>query len=271
MYQSFQLNSGERTKEKLISRFPFLNDVSWDKMGSFTTCISDGILNEYPASEEVYFISSDNKKLKKRDERWYNECSVKLDSELRKKINNLKGEIQRASSKEAKNAKEIQEIANCAANYLVMQCREITGCEETVLIIEDLQLRNNFFGGSGKREIGWDNFSKPKNENSWIINQLHKALSNRKYKGIQVIEVNPRYTSQTCPKCSCVNRENRKQEKFRCLDCNFEGHSDLDIAPFNIMRVAMEGKVLRGPSCEQVNAKKKKGGARTTKPLDITR
>jgi transposase len=37
-------------------------------------------------------------------------------------------------------------------------------------------------------------------------------------------QVNPAYTSQTCPTCLFVHRDNRKGDMFQCLNC---GHRDL--------------------------------------------
>ncbi|WP_287360284.1 transposase [Moorena sp. SIO3B2] len=41
--------------------------------------------------------------------------------------------------------------------------------------------------------------------------------------GIPVVKVNPKYTSQKCPKCHHTSKENRKKEKFVCTNC---GHYD---------------------------------------------
>jgi transposase len=41
-----------------------------------------------------------------------------------------------------------------------------------------------------------------------------------------VIRVNPKYTSQTCPVCGFISRGNRKNESFKCLECGFVGHAD---------------------------------------------
>jgi predicted RNA-binding Zn-ribbon protein involved in translation (DUF1610 family) len=45
--------------------------------------------------------------------------------------------------------------------------------------------------------------------------------------GGQLIEVDPAYTSQTCPSCGHVNRDNRKtQAQFSC-NCGFSEHADI--------------------------------------------
>ena len=55
----------------------------------------------------------------------------------------------------------------------------------------------------------------------------------RKY-GIAVSLVQSFYTSQTCPKCGCINKENRKsQEDFECVECGYKSNADLN-ASINI-------------------------------------
>jgi len=52
-------------------------------------------------------------------------------------------------------------------------------------------------------------------------------------KGFSHKQVNASYTSQVCPECDYVDRRNRKQDKFECLNCKHEGHSD-HVAAINI-------------------------------------
>ena len=50
----------------------------------------------------------------------------------------------------------------------------------------------------------------------------------RKY-GIAVSLVQSFYTSQTCPHCGCVDKENRKsQEHFECIECGYKSNADLN-------------------------------------------
>jgi len=43
-------------------------------------------------------------------------------------------------------------------------------------------------------------------------------------------KVNPRYSSQTCPKCGHVHKDNRDKEKFICTSCGYMAHADLNAA-----------------------------------------
>lgn len=76
---------------------------------------------------------------------------------------------------------------------------------------------------------------------------LADGQSNR---GFYVIEVNPVFTSQTCPKCGYCDPRNRDQynrEAFACLNCTFQGNADLDVATHNIAMVAISGRALKRP------------------------
>lgn len=55
-------------------------------------------------------------------------------------------------------------------------------------------------------------------------------------RGIEIVFVNPAYTSQTCSRCGCVSKENRKtQADFRCIECGLEMNADTNAA-LNILR-----------------------------------
>ena len=46
-------------------------------------------------------------------------------------------------------------------------------------------------------------------------------------RGIGLVEVPPAYTSRTCPRCGSTHEKNRQGDVFKCLDCAYEGHSDV--------------------------------------------
>ena len=53
----------------------------------------------------------------------------------------------------------------------------------------------------------------------------------------KVVEINPKYTSQTCSRCGYVHKENRKsQSAFECISCNYAQNADLNAAK-NILAV----------------------------------
>jgi putative transposase len=55
------------------------------------------------------------------------------------------------------------------------------------------------------------------------------------WSGGDVLRVNPQYTSQTCPTCSHVSKNNRKsQSKFECTECGFKANADL-VGALNVL------------------------------------
>jgi IS605 OrfB family transposase len=72
-----------------------------------------------------------------------------------------------------------------------------------------------------------------KNLHNWSFYQLQMFIT---YKaalaGIKVVEVNPAYTSQTCPSCS--QRNKAKDRRYQC-DCGYTAHRDR-VGAINIMR-----------------------------------
>ena len=66
----------------------------------------------------------------------------------------------------------------------------------------------------------------------------------RKY-GIAVSLVQSFYTSQTCPCCGCIDKENRKdQEHFECIECGYKSNADLN-ASINIRNRVAEAVLRR--------------------------
>lgn len=62
-------------------------------------------------------------------------------------------------------------------------------------------------------------------------------------RGVHLVWVNPRYTSQTCAQCGAVDAENRKtQAQFTCVSCGHEAQADVNAAR-NILRRALNGEV----------------------------
>ncbi|MEU4149999.1 transposase [Streptomyces sp. NPDC026659] len=57
--------------------------------------------------------------------------------------------------------------------------------------------------------------------------------------GREVIAVDPRNTSRTCPECGHVSAENRPtQEKFHCVGCRHRAHADI-VGALNVLRAGL--------------------------------
>ncbi|WP_425464471.1 zinc ribbon domain-containing protein [Paenibacillus oralis] len=57
----------------------------------------------------------------------------------------------------------------------------------------------------------------------------------------KVIAVDPKYTSQTCPKCEHKNKGNRDKKKhhFKCKKCGYSSNDDR-VAAVNLQRIGMK-------------------------------
>ena len=77
-----------------------------------------------------------------------------------------------------------------------------------------------------------------------------KIIFNLEYKayerGLNVVEVDARKTSITCPSCGYMNRENRNSDRFKCKKCGFEFNSHY-VACLNLFSRLNDGwVVIRG-------------------------
>lgn len=62
-------------------------------------------------------------------------------------------------------------------------------------------------------------------------------------KGIQVVLINPKYTSQRCSKCGYISVDNRKtQKEFKCITCGHEENADVN-ASKNIALIDIENLI----------------------------
>jgi transposase len=73
--------------------------------------------------------------------------------------------------------------------------------------------------------------------------QKLKRLSEER--GIRLVEFPPAYTSQTCPECGSVDKENRHGDVFKCTRCAYEGHADV-VGAINVQR---RGEVTINDQC----------------------
>ena len=77
---------------------------------------------------------------------------------------------------------------------------------------------------------------------SWAFYQFRQFLEYKaKMNSSIVIAVDPKYTSQTCPKCGHVERANRNKTKhiFQCKNCSYTSNDDR-IGAMNLLRKGIE-------------------------------
>ena len=101
----------------------------------------------------------------------------------------------------------------------------------THLVLEDLYLNTKAKHSKKNKKFNQKNLEKCMHIND-IKNILFKTF---RKEGLQVSLVNPKYTSQTCPKCGSTCKKNRKiQEVFQCKECGFTKNADL-VSSINIL------------------------------------
>jgi IS605 OrfB family transposase len=77
---------------------------------------------------------------------------------------------------------------------------------------------------------------------SWSFHQLGEFLAYKARRaGVPLVEVDPRYTSQSCAQCGYRDKRNRPdQETFTCRSCGVVAHADHNAA-LNIAQRGVEG------------------------------
>ncbi|MFH0869050.1 MAG: transposase, partial [archaeon] len=99
--------------------------------------------------------------------------------------------------------------------------KAIAESDYQIFVLEDLhRMTEKMKGRRFNKKLG-----------NWSFRQFETFL---RYKGEAlekiVLNVNPKYTSQTCSKCGHREKNNRKLSRFACKKCKFELHADLNAA-----------------------------------------
>ena len=63
----------------------------------------------------------------------------------------------------------------------------------------------------------------------WPYYDLQQKIEYKaKEQGIDVVYINPAYTSQRCSKCGCIHEQNRNGQEFICLECGYKANADFN-------------------------------------------
>lgn len=109
-----------------------------------------------------------------------------------------------------------------------------------VIVLESLNVKGMTRTAKGTAGNPGKNVKAKAGLNREILTQswgeIRQQLSYKaEWAGKRVIEVDPRFTSQTCQNCGSVDGKNRRGQQFRCLACGFETDADHNAA-VNILR-----------------------------------
>lgn len=160
----------------------------------------------------------------------------------------------------AKVTKLHQKIGHFRRDYLHKTTTTISQ-NHAMVCIEDLQVRNMSKSAAGSAKAPGRNVKAKSELNKSILDQgwaeFRRQLEYKQaWRGGQVVAVNPRNTSRTCPCCGHVAAENRQtQARFACVECGFEENADL-VGAINILAaghaaLACGGKVQSSRPAKQ--------------------
>ena len=130
-------------------------------------------------------------------------------------------------------------ISNARKDFLHKTTTEISK-NHAMVAIEDLQVRNISKSSQGTTEAPGKNVAAKSGLNKSILDQgwfeFRRQLEYKlAWRGGILIAVPAHYTSQTCPCCGHVAKENRKtQAKFTCVDCGHEENADV-VGAMNVL------------------------------------
>ena len=131
-------------------------------------------------------------------------------------------------------------ISNARKDFLHKASCQISQ-NHAMIAIEDLQIRNMSKSAKGNSEQHGKMVKQKSGLNRSILDQgwfeFRRQLEYKAaWNGGFVVAVPPQYTSQTCPCCGHVSKDNRQtQAKFECVDCGFEENADL-VGAINVLR-----------------------------------
>lgn len=130
-------------------------------------------------------------------------------------------------------------IANIRKDFLHKASTQLSK-SHAMIVIEDLRTKNMSSSAKGTVESPGKNVKAKSGLNKSILDQgWYEFRRQLEYKqawaGGDVVAVPAHHTSQTCPSCNHVSRDNRKtQANFCCVSCGYHGNADV-IAAINIL------------------------------------
>ena len=174
---------------------------------------------------------------------------------IKKKRRNYAKKRQSLQSKNTKSAKRrLKELSGRENRWMtdVNHCLSKTLVSEnpnTLIVVEDLT------------NVTFDTVSHRKKENryehhSWAFYQLQQDIAYKaREHGSYLIKVNPAYTSQRCPKCGTICKENRDKTNhiYHCNNCHYQSNDDR-VAAMNIVQLGqMKQQGIKKPSFKTIN------------------
>ena len=161
-------------------------------------------------------------------------------------------------------------IANARKDFLHKASFQISQ-NHAMIVIEDLQVRNMSKSAKGNSEQHGKQVKQKSGLNRSILDQgwgeFRRQLEYKSaWSGGFVVAVPPHHTSQTCPCCGHVSKENRQtQARFVCVECGYENNADV-VGAINIL--ARGHRVLACGEMVQQDPSVKQEPAEATQAID---
>ena len=139
----------------------------------------------------------------------------------------------------AKVQKIHTQIANARRDFLHKATTTISQ-NHAVVFIEDLQVRNMSQSAAGTAENPGKHVAAKSGLNKAILDQgwgeFRQQLGYKMtWNGGMLFAVPPHHTSQTCPCCGHISKDNRQtQARFACVECGYENHADV-VGAINVL------------------------------------
>ena len=124
-----------------------------------------------------------------------------------------------------------------------MQAHQARACEDwihktttalvryyDVIVLEDLNVAGMTRAAHGRGHRAKAGLNRAIQANRWA--RIREVLTYKcQLAGVTLVCVNPVYTSQTCPQCGNIAKENREsQAVFHCVNCGHEDNADINAA-----------------------------------------
>ncbi|MEK7990855.1 MAG: transposase [Thiotrichaceae bacterium] len=132
-----------------------------------------------------------------------------------------------------------ERIANARLDFLHKTSTHISK-NHAMIIVEDLKIRNMSKSAKGDITKSGRNVKAKSGLNKSILDQgwgmfVQMLTYKQQWSGGNVIKVDPKYTSQTCPCCGHRSKDNRlTQANFECVECGYNQNADL-VGALNVL------------------------------------
>ncbi|MEM0499029.1 MAG: transposase [Methanothrix sp.] len=170
--------------------------------------------------------------------------------ETRERLDSLRARLQSVGTRSAKrHLKKLsgrmkqftRDVNHCISRHIVAKAKDTL----RAIALENLKgIRRAPVGKAQRRD-----------KHAWSFDMLKRYIVYKaKLLGVQVVFVDPKHTSQTCPSCGHVSKSNRPaRDYFRCESCGFAGFAD-HIAAINIASRAAVNQPIVAVHMHQLQA-----------------